>query len=88
MGVGWSVVLLLVVPAFVVYEGIYLLRHPRTFNGLAVFVFLVVVGIGFIVARNERTLGLAGLIHVVAIGLYYVIKLHGRKRRWSKKGGG
>ena len=78
----------LIVPWFVVSEGIYLLRHPRTFNGLAAFVFLVVVGIGFIFARNERTLGLVAVIHVVAIGLYYTIKRRARKMRWSKRGGG
>ena len=79
---------MLIVPVFLLREGIYLARDPKTFNGLAAFVFLVVAGIGLIFTRNERTLGLVPVIHVVAIALYYIIKRPARKRRWSKRGGG
>ena len=65
----------LIVPWFVIMEGIYLLRHPRTFNGLAAFLWVVISGASGFVIYDGRNLGLVPVFHVVAIGVYYFVKL-------------
>jgi len=70
-------VFFLIIPAFLLTEGRYLFKHPKTFSWPAAFVWLLVTGFSFIFVGSERTLGLVPLIHVVAIALYYFIKLKG-----------
>jgi len=67
---------LLILPAFMVTEGIYLVKHPRTFSGLAAFVWAVISGVSFIFVSSERTLPLVPVTHVVGIAVYYFVKLH------------
>ena len=66
---------LLIVPCFVVSEGIYLLRHQRTFNGLAAFLWAVITGTSVFFIGKDWKLGLVPVIHVVAIAVYYLVKL-------------
>lgn len=67
---------LLIVPWFVVVEGIYLLRHPRTFSGPAAFLWGVITGCSAIFIRDDWGIGLVPVIHIVAIMVYYFVKLH------------
>ena len=66
---------LLILPAFILSEGIYLVRHPKTFRGLAASVWLVITGISFLFIGNNRTLPWVPVMHVVAIGAYYLVKM-------------
>ena len=66
---------LLALPLFVVTEGIYLVRHPRTFSGLAALVWFLITGISFLFIGNTRTLPWVPVMHVVAIGVYYFVKV-------------
>ena len=66
---------LLAVPVFVVTEGIYLVRHPRTFSGLASFLWAVMTGISFLFIGNTWTLPWVPVMHIVAIGVYYFVKV-------------
>ena len=67
---------LLVLPGFILLEGIYLIRHPRTFNGLAAFVWAVISGLGFLVGLKEQSLEAWSIGQLVAVAVYYGIKLH------------
>lgn len=67
---------LLVLPWFIIVEGIYLLRHPRTFNGVAVCVWAGVSGIGFLVGLKEQNLVVWCIGQLVAVMVYYLIKFH------------
>jgi hypothetical protein len=66
---------LLVLPLFVITEGIYLLRHPRTFNGVAVCVWAGVSGIGFLVGLKEQSLPAWAIGQIIAVVVYYWIKV-------------
>lgn len=65
----------LIVPWFVIVEGIYLLRHPRTFNGVAAFLWAAITGSSVFFIGKDWKLGLVPVIHVVAIVVYYGVKL-------------
>ena len=67
---------LFVLPCFIIVEGIYLLRHPRTFSGLAVCVWAVISGIGFFLGLKDESLAEWAIGQVVALIVYYMIKLH------------
>lgn len=66
---------LLIIPWFVITEGIYLLRHPRTFNGLAALLWLVITGTSVFFIGKGWKLGLVPVIHVIGIAVYYFVKL-------------
>jgi len=65
----------LIIPAFVLTEGIYLARHPRTFSGLAAFLWAVIIGLSLFFISNVRTLPWVPVIHVFGIVVYYFVKV-------------
>ena len=66
---------LVLAPCFVLTEGMYLLRHPRTFNGLAAFLWAVITGAsGFLISEGSN-LHFVPVVQVFAIVVYYVVKL-------------
>ena len=67
---------LLILPGFILVEGIYLIRHPRTFNGLAAFVWAVISGLGFLVGLKEQSLEAWSIGQLIAVMVYYGVKLH------------
>ena len=67
---------LLAVPVFIMAEGIYLVKHPRTFSGLAAFLWAVISGIGFFLGVKDESLAEWAIGQVVALIVYYMIKLH------------
>ena len=66
---------LLILPAFMVTEGIYLVKHPRKFSGLATFLWAVISGISFLFISSDRTLPWVPVVQTVAIGVYYLVKI-------------
>ena len=60
----------------VIGEIVYLIRHPRTFSGLALFVFLVICGIGGLFLYRGGPSWWVGVTLAVAVFSYYRIKLH------------
>lgn len=74
-------VYLLIVPVFLLTEGIYLVRHPRTFNRRAAFFWVAITGMSLFFIRNDWRLGLVPVIQVVGIMVYYFVKLRWRWRR-------
>jgi hypothetical protein len=64
----------LIVPLFVIKEGIYLLKHPRTFSGLAALLWAVITGASGFLIYDWKHLEFVPIFHVVAIGVYYVVK--------------
>ena len=78
---------LLVLPAFILTEGIYLVKHPKTFRGLAALVWFVITGISFLFIGNTRTLPWVPVMHAVAIGAYYLVKMWCHERHRLKERG-
>jgi hypothetical protein len=74
---------LLILPAFVLSEGIYLVKHPKTFNGLAALIWLVITGTSFFFIGKGWKFGLVPVIHVIGIAVYYFVKLRRPKKRRS-----
>jgi hypothetical protein len=72
---------LLIIPAFIFYEGRYLIRHPWTFNWTATIVWATITAIGFIFVREGPILGIVPVIHCVAIMAYYYLKINLNRRR-------
>ena len=79
---------LLFIPGFVIMEGLYLLRHPKTFRAPAVFVYLGIVGISLIFCLREGTVVLVPFTLAGAFGAYYFVKMWCHKRDGLKKRGG
>ena len=67
---------LLAIPLLIIAEVVYLIRHPRTFSGLALFVFLVICGIGALFLYRGGPVWWVWVTWVVAVFSYYGIKLH------------
>ena len=67
---------LLALPLLVISEVVYLIRHPRTFNGLAAVVGLGICGIGGLFLYRGEPVWLVLVIWTVGVCAYYVIKLH------------
>jgi len=67
---------LLVLPGFILAEGINLIRHPSTFNGLAAFIWAVISGLGFLVGLKEQSLAAWSIGQIIAVVVYYGVKLH------------
>jgi len=63
-------------PCFVVVEVIYLIRHPGTFSGLAVFVGLAIGAISYLFLYKGESFLLVFITQAIAIFAYYGIKLH------------
>lgn len=80
--VGWvgegCMVYFLIIPFFLLTEGIYLVRHPRTFNGRAVFFWVAITGMSAFFIKSDWRLGLVPVFHVVAIMVYYFVKMRWR----------
>ena len=76
------------IPSFVVVEGIYLLRNPRTFRAPAVFVYLGFVGLSIIFALNESWAVLVPFILCGGFGGYYVVKMWCHEGHRLKERGG
>jgi hypothetical protein len=74
---------LLILPAFVLREGIYLVRHPKTFSGLAALLWLVITGTSVFFIGKGWKLGLVPVIHVIGIAVYYFVKLRRQRERRS-----
>lgn len=66
----------IIIPVFILTEGPYLIRHPKTFNTLASILWVFITGISFLFIPNIRTLPIIPIIHAVAIAIYYLVKLH------------
>src|SRR4030042_207863 len=77
---------------FVVAEGIYLIRNPRTFRAPAVFVYLGFLGLSVIFGLNRSTWNLVPFTLAVGVSAYYGVKMwcHKRhrlkyQREWDRK---
>jgi len=73
----------LIIPAFIFYEGGYLICHPWTFNWTATIVWATITAISLIFVREGPILGIVPVIHCVAIMVYYWVKVWtnaGRRR--------
>ena len=67
---------LLSVPVLFVAEVIYLIRHPRTFSGLAALIGLFIVGVSYLFAYRGDPPAVVYITQVVGVFTYYGIKLH------------
>ena len=81
-------VYLFFIPSFVVVEGIYLLRNPRTFRAPAVFVYLGFVGLSIIFALDRSMGVLVPFTLCGGIGAYYFVKMWCHERHRLKYRGG
>jgi len=77
----------LFIPGFIIVEGRYLLRHPKTFRAPAVFVYVGVVGLSVIFALSMDTLVVVPFMLAGAVGAYYFVKMWCHSRVRSKKWG-
>jgi len=70
------VVWLLGIPVLIIVEVVSLIRHPRTFSGLALVVFLVICSIGGLFLYRGAPLWWIYVTWVVGGFFYYFIKLY------------
>ena len=62
------------VPAFILAEGTYLVRHQKKFSWFAVFAWAVITGSSIFFISNKPTLPLVPVIDMVAIVVYYLLR--------------
>ena len=67
---------LLSFPVIVVVEVVYLIRHPRTFSGLAAFVGLAIGAISYFFMYKGESFLLVFITQAIGVCSYYGIKLH------------
>jgi len=65
---------LLIVPAFLLSEGLYLVRHPKTFRWSAALVWLLITGFGTLFALDKSTLPLVPVAQGVGVLAYWFVK--------------
>jgi len=76
------------IPGFVVVEGVYLLRKPRTFRAPAVFVYLGFVGLSLVFALDGWSGEFVWFTLCGGIFAYYFVKMWCHERHRLKYRGG
>jgi len=71
----------LIIPAFIFYEGRYLINHPWTFNLMATIVWATITGMSFLLFRIEKVAGFTPFVWGAATLVYYLLKINLNRRR-------